>query len=174
MYRRHFLASLAALPVLLCSRPLSAQTQPLRLGIMPFNTPLSLMRAHQALRDSLATQLRRNVEIGTSADYITFLNDSLDARFDLLITGPHFGVMSMEKGYEPLFHYRAKLVPVFVVRTESNLHDPQKLRGKLIALSSRLSISSVGGLRWLEQHGLKVGRDIGVIEKPTHGAAIAA
>ncbi|NTV10282.1 MAG: phosphate/phosphite/phosphonate ABC transporter substrate-binding protein, partial [Zoogloea sp.] len=48
------------------------------------------------------------------------------------------------------------------------------LRGKLIALSSRLSISSVGGLRWLEQHGLKVGRDIGVIEKPTPGAAIAA
>lgn len=145
----------------------------LKLGIMPFNSTLALFKTHQPLRQYLSAQLGRPVELFTSADYFTFLNASLAGEFDLLITGPHFGAMCLSKGYEPLFHYRAVLQPIFVVRRDGNIHSLDDLRGKRIGLSSRLSVSSIGGVKWLADHGLQVGRDYQLFERATHGAAVA-
>lgn len=147
---------------------------PLRLGIMPFNSTLALIKTHQPLRTHLERSLGRPVEIFTAVDYAAFHRDSLAGQFDLLITGPHFGVMCMERDYTPLFHYKASLTPLFVVRADSGIRDPIQLRGKKVGLSNRLSVSSIVGLQWLEERGLKAGQDFDVVEKTTHGAAIAA
>lgn len=141
---------------------------------MPFNSALALLRTHQPLREHLQRSLNRPVELYTSSDYITYLNESLEQRFDILITGPHFGVMAVDKGYLPLFRYRAMLQPLLVVRTDSPIAHVADLRGKRIGLSSRLSISSIGGARWLQEQGLQMGRDYPIFEHATHGAAIAA
>lgn len=148
--------------------------EPLRLGIMPFNSALSLVRTHAPLRDHLQARLGRPVEIFTSADYFTYINDTLDGRFDLLIAGPHFAVMASERGYLPLARYQAVLQPVIVVRKDAGIRGIADLRGKRIGLSSRLSISSIGGVRWLQDAGLQFGRDYQLQERATHGAAIAA
>lgn len=152
----------------------SAAEPPLRIGIMPFNSALTLLRTHQPLRDELRNSLHRPVELFTSADYVTYLNEALDQRFDLLITGPHFGVMAVQRGYVPLVRYRAILQPLLVVRGDSGIKTAADLRGRRIGLSSRLSISSIGGAAWLEEQGLRMGEDYPIIEYPTHGAAIAA
>lgn len=146
----------------------------LRLGIMPFNSALALVRTHQPLRQALAASLGRPVEVYTAADYPSFVRETLAGNYDLLITGPHFAVMSIDKGYIPLVHYKAPLQPVFVVRRDATMATPAQLRGKRIALSSRFSISSIGGIKWLADQGLQAGRDFQVIEMPTHGAAVAA
>lgn len=152
----------------------AAEPKPLRIGIMPFNSALALLRTHQPLREHLQRGLKRPVELYTSSDYFTYLNEVLDQRFDVLIAGPHFGVMAVDKGYIPLFRYRAMLQPLLVVRTDSPITKVSDLRGKRIGLSSRLSISSIGGARWLQEQGLQMGRDYSVFEHATHGAAIAA
>jgi len=162
-----------ALALLLCAAS-SRASEPLKLGIMPFNSALALVKTHAPLRDHLQKELGRPVEIFTSTDYFTFINESLDGRFDLLITGPHFAVMSSEKGYVPLMRYRAMLQPLFVVRPQAGIKSVTDLRGKKIGLSSRLSISSIGGVRWLQDHGLQFGRDYQLFERATHGAAVAA
>lgn len=156
--------------------PLSAMAEqvPLRLGIMPFNSTLALLKTHQPLRQHLAASLGRPVDIYTSADYAAFHRDSLAGQFDLLITGPHFGVMCMDYDFQPLFHYKASLRPIFVVRGDAGIKDVSMLKGKRIGLSNRLSVSSIVGLKWLTDQGLKVNQDFQVIEKTTHGAAIAA
>lgn len=146
----------------------------LRLGIMPFNSTLALIKTHQPLRQHLEVALGRPVEIFTAADYAAFHRDSLAGSFDLLITGPHFGVMCGEQGYVPLFHYKASLKPVFVVRADAGIKDVSGLKGKRIGLSNRLSVSSIAGLKWLADQGIQSGRDFDVLEKSTHGAAIAA
>lgn len=166
---------LAGTSVLLLAGVATAHAvEPLKLGIMPFNSTLALIKTHAPIRDYLQAKLGRPVEIYTSADYFTFINESLAGRFDLLITGPHFGVMSIDKAYVPLFRYRAVLEPLFVVRPQSGIKTVADLRGKKIGLSSRLSMSSIGGVRWLQDHGLHVGRDYQLSERTTHGAAVAA
>lgn len=148
--------------------------EPLKLGIMPFNSALALIKTHAPLRDFLQARLGRPVEIYTSSDYFTYINESLSGAFDLLIAGPHIGVMTIEKGYVPLYRYRATLQPLLVVRPQSGIKTAADLRGKKIGLSSRLSMSSIGGVRWLHDQGLQVGRDYQLFEQPTHGAAVAA
>lgn len=141
---------------------------------MPFNSTLALIKTHQPLRLHLEAVLGRPVEIFTAPDYVDFHRESLSGAFDLLITGPHFGVMCIEQGYVPLFHYKASLKPIFVVRADSGINDAAMLKGKNIGLSNRLSVSSIVGLKWLADQGLQAGKDFNVLEKTTHGAAIAA
>ena len=74
----------------------------------------------------------------------------------------------------PLFHYKASLKPVFVVRADAGIKDVSGLKGKRIGLSNRLSVSSIVGLKWMADQGIQAGRDFEVLEKTTHGAAIAA
>ena len=173
-FRAHFVfvwvcASLISLPA-----QATHEAPPLKLGIMPFNSTLALIKTHQPLTQSLEKQLGRRVVIHTSADYFTFINELLAGQFDLAIAGPHFGSMAREKGDILLFRYQADLQPVFVVRSDSPIKTPEDLIGKRIALSSRLSISSIGGAKWLQDRGLQLGKDYLLTERSTHGAAIAA
>lgn len=173
MHRRHILRWLGILPFTRSLLAEGVESRPLRLGIMPFNSTLALFKTHQPLRQYLQIELGRPIELFTAADYFTFLNSSLAGEYDLLITGPHFGVMCLQS-YEALVRYKAVLQPVFVVRPNSGIRSLDDLRGKRIGLSSRLSISSIGGVKWLLDHGMQMGRDYQLFERATHGAAVAA
>lgn len=142
---------------------------------MPFNSTMALIRTHQPLINHLERQLGRSIEVQTSADYITFCNQLLNGQFDIAIAGPHFGSMASERGSSAiLFRYQADLQPLFVVRTDSPIRNLEDLRGKRIGLSSALSMSSMGGVKWLQDHGFLLNRDYRIEEFSTHGAAIAA
>jgi phosphonate transport system substrate-binding protein len=160
----------------LCWLPLSAAdpVEPLRLGIMPFNSTLALIKTHQPLRQHLQLGIGQPIDIYTSSNYDQFQRDSLAGEFDLLITGPHFGVMCLDAGYVPLVRYDTALQPVFVLSKNSTIRSVEDFRGKRIGLPNRLSVSAIGGLRWLREQGLVADRDFLVLEKTTHGAAIAA
>jgi len=147
---------------------------PLKMGIMPFNSTLALIKTHQPLIQHLESKLGRRINVFTSTDYFTFVNELLDGHFDLAIAGPHFGSMAQERGSVLLFRYKADLQPVFVVRADSSLKTLDDLRGKRVGLSSRLSISSIGGVKWLQDKGLALSKDYQLVERSTHGAAIAA
>ncbi|KAB2927534.1 MAG: phosphate/phosphite/phosphonate ABC transporter substrate-binding protein [Dechloromonas sp.] len=174
MHRRQLLQAIASLPLLPLAKKTHAEGAALRLGIMPFNSTLALFKTHQPLREHLQNDLQRPVDLFTAADYFTFLNASLAGEYDLLITGPHFGVLCLRAGYQPLVRYRAVLQPVFVVRKGGDIHRLDDLRGRRIGLSSRLSISSIGGVKWLLDNGLQMSRDYQLSERSTHGAAVAA
>jgi len=75
-----------------------AEETPLKFGIMPFNSTLALIKTHQPLRQALERHLGRPIEVYTEADYTSFVRESLAGRYDILITGPHFAVMSIDKG----------------------------------------------------------------------------
>lgn len=147
----------------------------LRLGIMPFNTPLALMRVHQPLREHLQARLRIPVEIQTSPDFRRYVDDVLAGRFDLVILAPHFAVLAFEDaGYQPIVHYRNTLEPLLVVRRDSDIRRPADLRGRKVAVASALALVSIVGLQRLAQEGAAYPRSVGVEERGNHGSAIAA
>lgn len=152
----------------------AAELPPLKLGIMPFNSPLALIKTHQPLTAHLERSLGRKVVVYTSPDYFTHINQLLAGDFDLAITGPHFGAMAANRDMLLLFRYAIDLQPVFVVRQGDPIDTPEALRGKTIALSSRLSISSIGGVKWLQDKDFVLNRDFRVVEYSSHGAAVAA
>lgn len=152
----------------------ASELPPLKLGIMPFNSPLALIKTHQPLTTHLERSLGRKIIVFTSPDYFTHVNQLLAGDFDLAITGPHFGAMAAQRDMQLLFRYATDLQPVFVVRQGDVIDGAQGLRGKTIALSSRLSISSIGGVKWLHDNGLNPNRDFRVVEYNSHGAAVAA
>ena len=171
--RRHVLAS-AVCGLFPAAGVVGAQSlPPLKMGIMPFNSTLALIKTHQPLTQYLEGRLGRRISVFTSNDYFTYINELLDGHFDLAIAGPHFGVMAQERGMAIMARYKADLQSGFVVRTDSAIKTLDDLRGKRIGLSSRLSISSIGGVKWLHDNGLKLGKDYQLIERATHGAAIA-
>lgn len=154
--------------------PATADVPPLKLGIMPFNSVLVLIRTHQPLTQHLEQVLGRKIQVLTSTDYFTHVNQMLAGDFDLLITGPHFAVMAAEKSYLPLFRYAADLRPNFVVRQDSPLQTALDLRGKRLGTPSRLAVVSSGGIQWLADQGLRVHQDYQLVEFVSHGAAVAA
>ena len=172
------LAGLLRIAVLSCLGMINAvnagELPPLKLGIMPFNSPLALIKTHQPLTAHLERSLGRKVVVFTSTDYFTHINQLLAGDFDLAITGPHFGAMAANRDMQLLFRYAIDLQPVFVVRGDGPIISAEALRGKTIALSSRLSISSIGGIKWLQDKGFVLNRDFRIVEFSSHGAAVAA
>ena len=73
-----------------------------------------------------------------------------------------------------MVRYQVDLEPVLVVAKNSSLNQLSDLRGKRIGLPSRLSIASIGGVKWLQDRGLKLDTDYQLFERTTHGAAVAA
>ncbi|MEW5728579.1 MAG: phosphate/phosphite/phosphonate ABC transporter substrate-binding protein [Pseudomonadota bacterium] len=170
MRRRTFLAATAAV----ISATARAQARPLRVVLLPFTDTMALMRMYQPLRSALGARLGRPVELFTAADFSAHFADIRKGDFDLAITGPHFGAWAVEHGHRPVLRYKPTLRPLVVVRKDSGITDVSALRGRVVALSNRLSVSSIAGEAWLASMGLRAGRDYRLQVSPTHTTAIMA
>lgn len=151
-----------------------AQESPLRVVLLPFTNTMSLMEMYQPLREHLQGALGRPVHLFTAADFATHFRNVRDNDYDLAITGPHFGAWALDHGAQPVLRYSPTLRPVLVVRADSPITAPEQLRGHVVALSNRLSVSSITGEAWLAQLGLNAGKEYRLMESPTHTTAIMA
>ena len=171
-----FLSRICCLLFIACLSSSPAQTEeaPLKLGVMPFNSPQALVRSLQPLTTHLEQQLGRKVIIYTAPNYSVHIQQLLAGEFDLAITGPHFAALAEERSMHILYRYAAKLETLLVLPAGSPPLQPAQLRGKTIATSSRFAIITLGSLEWLEKNGLEFNKDYTLQEYPSHGAAIAA
>jgi phosphonate transport system substrate-binding protein len=179
MNRRFFLAFLAGLVVTPARSVDSAvagklSASPLRLGIVPFNPATALLRTHQPLREHLERVLGRSVMLYSSPDHALFFQDTQNGRFDVVVTSPHLGVIHMEQGFAPLVRYQADMEIRLVVRKRDRIKRPVDLLGKRVGVPDRMSIFSIGGIRWLQNENLQLDRDYQLSEWPNHGSLIAA
>jgi len=147
--------------------------RPLRIGLLPTNAPLSLLRLYDPLRSYLQSRLDRPVELYTAANFRRSYEDVKSGEFDLLVTAPHFGVVAVDLGYLPLVRYKAELRPLIVVPKGSSLNEGEQLRGKKVLTANRLTALSVVTETWLEsRYGMRAGRDYQLVDASGHGTAI--
>lgn len=147
---------------------------PLKLATHPYAGTLSLISTHRPLQQYLSKSLQRPVDFFTAANFDAFVDSLMAGEYDIVLCPPHFAVLAMEKGYLPLFHYRARLEPILAVRRDGPIKGPLDLRGKTIAMADRSAFIRIVIVRWLTDHGLVAGRDYRILERPTHAASMTA
>lgn len=147
---------------------------PLRLAVHPYASTLALINTYRPLQNYLAATLGRPVEFYTAPSFEAFVDTLLAGGYDIVISPPHFAVMASEKYYVPILHFQARLEPLLIVRSDSTLHLAVDFRGKRIAMADRSAFIRLVTVKWLADHGLEVGRDYQIVERPNHGASISA
>ena len=174
--RRRFLGAGLSLFGLSLAAPFAsaAGAAPLRLGVHPYASTLTLINTFRPLQRHLGESLNQPVEFYTAASFDAFVDTLMSGGYDIVISPPHFAVMAMEKNYLPLLHFRTSLEPVLAVLNDSSYRRAQDFRGKRIAMADRTAFIRLVAIKWLADNGLQAGKDYQIIERPSHGAAVGA
>ncbi len=153
----------------------SAQdVRPLRLGIHPYASTLALISAHKPLQQYLTKEMGQPVEFYTAPSFEAFVDVLMAGGYDIAISPPHFAVLAMETQYVPLVRYRTRLEPVLAVRNDSDYRRAEDFRGKRIAMADKTAFIRIAVVKWFADHGMQAGTDYQIVERPTHGASVAA
>ncbi len=129
--------------------------RPLKFGVLPMFSPVTLFDRFAPLRDYLSKRLQREVLLETAPSYAAFEQRTLTQQYDIVLTAPHFAVAAEQSG-----HYRLSVIPTnplaayLVVRNDSPIHQLDELRGKTIATPSIDAFISIIGKQYLHKHGL--------------------
>jgi phosphonate transport system substrate-binding protein len=144
-------------------------------GLFPYVTTGQLIALHTPLKNYISETLGRPVVLVTAPDFAAFDQRTHAGDYDLILTAPHFGrVAERRDGYRRLARTLHEVRGVFLVRTESSLHDLADLKGKSVMMAQPLSILYQLAQETLRQHGLVAGKNITVIDTRTHNNALYA
>lgn len=167
---------LAAVVLTLCALGvLNAQAQPLRIGVLPYLSPRSLLLEFAPLRSFLASELQQEVELQTARDLPHFLQRTHAGDFDLVISAPHFARLAQrEHGFLPLVAIRADFYALLLVPKASPAQTLRELKGKTLHLPHRLSFVSLQIEDFLRQRGLNPELDVHLLYYSTDNNAILA
>ncbi|KIM00673.1 Periplasmic binding protein-related protein [Paramagnetospirillum magnetotacticum MS-1] len=152
-----------------------AAATPIRIGLLPTVATLSLLKLYDPLRQHLQQALGRPVELYTSGNFHSYLDDIAAVEFDMLVAAPHFGVIATDRGYVAMLRYQQELTPLIVVTKESALREARHLRGKRVLTADRLAALSVVAETWMMvDYGMLAGVDYELNEVSSHSTAVRA
>lgn len=133
----------------------SAQAEPLRVGIIPYLTPNVLMNLFQPLRQQLEKDLGRPVEMFTAPDVRSFARRTFKPDFDIVITAAHQARLAqLEGGYQPLARFTGPLYAAVVVSRTSPLTQLKDLRDRRIAITDRSILVNIAMNKIFSDQGL--------------------
>ena len=154
---------------------LDVQAQTLRIGVLPYLSPRTLLLQFAPLRDFLQEELHQAVEIQTAPDLPRFLARTHRGDFDLVISAPHFARLAQTThDFLPLVAIRADFYALLFVPKHSAAATLGALRGKTLHLPHRLSFVSFQIEDFLRQRGLNPERDLRLLYYSTDNNAILA
>lgn len=108
--------------------------RPIVFGILPFISPIALLKRFAPLRDYLSEQTGRTVLLETARDYPEFLRRTNERRYDMIITAPHFVIQALKNHrYEIRATYSARLEAVVLVSARSPVTSLAQLAGQPVA-----------------------------------------
>jgi len=153
----------------------ATKTKPITLGFFPIITTVALFKRFAPLRDYLAEQLGRPVELQTARDFPTFLQRTDDRQYDIVVTAPHYAVRAADSGkYVIRVSLSSSVEQLLVVRDDSPVKEVSQLAGKRIATPPANALMTMVGVDSLHKAGLVGDREPKFIPFPSHNAANAA
>lgn len=167
--RRRMLAGLASQAAAL-AWPLAARAEqaPLTLGILPNLSARLLAQQYQPMRQFLASQLGRPVQLATAPDFATFHARAVEGQYGLYVTAANLGALAVADGQAQALGCFEPGIPALALAPSAR---PQRdaiaaLRGHRLALSNPASLVALRGTLWLRDKGLEEGRDYSIVAAP--------
>lgn len=134
---------------------LAAQTETLRIGVIPYLTPSILISLFQPLRLQLEKDLGQPVQLFTAPDVRSFVKRTLQPDFDILITAAHQARLAqVEGGYLPGTRFTGPLRAAVVVAGNSPIQRLEELRGRRIAITDRSILVNIALMKILGERGI--------------------
>lgn len=134
---------------------LPASNAPISLGFFPIISTVALYKRFAPLRDYLAQQLNRPVNLETAKDFPTFLRRTDKREYDIVVTAPHFAVRAADSGkYRIRAALLGKVYQLLVVRKDSPIRAVDQLAGRPIATPPNDALMTMIGKRLLASDGL--------------------
>ena len=169
---RRFLVIFLLLALALPASAKDTNIAPLRIGLFPNLSPLTLFALHRPLAKYLETALGRPVELATAPDFRSFVERTGAGDYDAVLTAPHLARLAEQDGrYEAAATYDQELRAILVVPTASPITHVSDLRGAKIAEPDPLAVVSMLGQQMLEAAGLGPGA-VHWINAHSHNGAV--
>jgi phosphonate transport system substrate-binding protein len=170
-FRRAFL--LGFLLLIVGGRPAASDDKPLVLGVFPSMTAKQTIEIYRPLASALEKHLRRSVVVYSARDFTTFVARTRQGEYDILLTAPHLAWLArQDTGYRPLLKYAQPVRGLLVVRSDSPFDEPDKLRGRTIAMADPIALAVLAIQAELAAHGLKHDIDYRTTDSGTHTNAV--
>ncbi len=152
-----------------------ATARTLRLGLLPITSTRVLLKNYQHVESYLERRLGLAVELESAPDFQTFHRNTLDRRYDLIVTAPHLGRHAQsDAGYVPLARYSAPHRTLIMMSKARPVRKVEELRGGSLASIDSLTLASSDSAAWLRARGLQAGADYAVVTTPTPASAAHA
>lgn len=167
-------ATLGAWP-LAWSAKLPSLGRPLQLGVLPITSTRVLLGNYAAVTAYLERTLEQPVELVTAPDFRTFQHNTLEGRYDLVVTAAHLGRMAQaDAAWVPLVRYAAVHQTLLLHARDRPLRQIEELRGQRLACPDALTLATTEVVDWLQARGLRAGADYAHLETPTPPSAAHA
>lgn len=163
----------AFLPVTATAQTIPDQSDKLVFGMLPSRSTIAMFNRFAPLRDYLAKKLNKTIVFETAPDYDIFLHRSKQRKYDLILTAPHFALMTLDSGhYEVSVTYRDPLSAIILVHKESNIHHLSDLGGKKISIPPEQAIITIAGKYHLMGSGLTDKKSPIYIKTKSHSTSL--
>lgn len=148
---------------------LRAQTSaPIEIGVLPNISARVLLAQYQPMREYLAREMRRQVQVSTAPNWSAFHQRTLGLEYDVIVTAAHLARLAqIERGYVPLLAYSPNIKGLLVYASSRPLRSVADLGGQTLVLSNPQSLVTLRGMRWLADNGLNRNKDFKTINTPT-------
>ena len=150
----------------------TAQAKVLQVGILPTLSARALLKNYQPLQLYLERELKRPVELSTAPDFRTFYSNTIEGKYDVVVTAPHMARLAQtEAKYVPLASYKGSNRAVLIEAKDKPLRSIQDLKGKALAFGDRNALIVSQTLHYLLEQGLREGVDYTLLETQSHNSA---
>lgn len=158
-----------------------AADRPLKVALLPDESPATIIRKNEALRVYLARALKRDIELVVTTDYSSMIEAMRRGQIDVGYFGPLSYVL-LKQRMPGATAFAAKLegtsptyTAVLIAGAGSGVSKPEELRGKTVAFGDPASTSShLIPKSMLARAGLKAGQDYKEVFVGAHDAVAVA
>lgn len=152
----------------------SRAQRPLKMGVIPYLSPGTLIAEYAGLRDYLAAELKRAVIIHTALDLRQFSTRTEQRDFDIVLTAPHLLTRTMAVAYQPLMAVRADFYAHILVPVRSPARNLRDLVGARMHNPPPSAFTSIAIEQFLLSVGYRLDRDFKIQRHNSENNALLA